>query len=151
LDKKKYAIRAFWLTEKGLESILPTPKDTAQAQKIIDQSKKEAPDAKLRAEAQVNEKADLLTSQLYTLMQKLKEGQLHPRVIDAPEAFWVLRHGGKEGNRYKVKMLEIPKEPFSVWLEREIKEVPIRFIDTKAWEELQKAIPNIKQLLNIQL
>ena len=150
IGKTTYSIRAFWLSEKGLEPILPTQKDTAQTQKIIDQSKKEMPDAKLRAEAQMNEKADLLTIQLYALIQKLKEGQLHPRVIDAPEAFWVLRHGGKEGNRYKVKILEISKESFSAWLEREIKEIPIRFIDAKAWEDLQKAIPNIKQLLHIQ-
>lgn len=149
LDKKKYVIRTFWLSEKGLESILPTPKDTTH-QKMIDQSKKEAPDAKYRAEAQMNEKADLLTTQLFGLMKNLKEGQLHPRVIDAPEAFWVLRHSGKENNRYKVKMLEIPKEAFSIWLEREIKTVPIHFIDTKAWEELQKTIPNIKQLLHIK-
>ena len=145
-----YRIHTFWLDENGMESMQQTKKDTVAQSNFIDQTKKE--DARVNAQirAQMQQKDNLLTKQLYALTQKLQAGQLYPRVIAAPLAFWVLKHCGQQGKKYKIKLLEVPKNNFSVWLEQELHKYSIKVIDSIAWREMAEAIPVARKVFMVQ-
>jgi hypothetical protein len=147
--KGSYAIQTFWLSENSMESTQKTVTNTTTSN-FIDQTKKEDLQVKQRMEAQLQNQANILPKQLYALLQKLQEGQLHPRVIDAPDVFWILKHCGKKGEKYKIKLLEIPKNNFSVWLDNEIVQTPMQVLDTIAWKELLQELPITKEVFNIK-
>lgn len=145
-----YRIHTFWLDENAMESIQQAKKDTVAQSNFIDQTKKEDVRINAQVTAHIQQKDNLLTKQLYALTQKLQAGQLHPRVIDAPLAFWVLKHCGQQDKKYKIKLLEVPKNNFSKWLEKEIQQSPIQVIDSVAWKEMLEAIPVANTVFRVQ-
>lgn len=148
IANSSYAIHTFWLSENSLESIQKTK--TAAPSNFIDQTQKESLQVKQRLEAQLQNNASVLPKQLYALVQKLQKGQLHPKVIDAPDVFWILKYCEKKREKYKIKLLEIPKNNFSVWLDKELKTIDIQVVDTVAWKAMQTTLPISKQIFSVQ-
>jgi hypothetical protein len=146
--KGNYAIHTFWLDENSMESALVQKIDTVAKQNFIDQSKKENLQVKQAMEAQMKNQDHLLTKQLYQLVQQLKIGQLHPRVIDSPNGFWIVKHCGQKGKKYKIKLLEIPKNNFSEWLEEELRQSSIQVVDSVTWKRMKEVIPTVSTIGN---
>jgi len=144
---KDSSMYEFWLSDNGIEPIEKIKIDTATISKIIDQSPNTKPkDVEAKMAAQQDQQQALTTEQLMTAVENLKPKQLYPTVLELPQEFWILQYVGQKGSKKRVKVVRIPKANFSLWLEKEIAQTPIKILDNKAWEAMLTTIPTAKAL-----
>lgn len=142
---------AFWLDPNHLQPVLKmVPTADSSAAHFIDQTKKQNTQVQMQVESQMQTQENAIAQQLYQLVRKLKEGQLHPRVLEMPQAFWILKHCGQDGEKYKINVLEIPKNDFSQWIEQEIRQIEVEIMDSIIWNKMVATIPVAQQLFLIR-
>jgi hypothetical protein len=141
-----YPIYTFWVTPNGIEPFIKQEEVPNNTMQYENTALKKSVIKKVEATLQT--KKNQMTNELLILLSELEEGQLHPRVIDTPKSFWILRHSGKYETKYKVKVINVPKLDFYIWLEQEIKKIPVKVKDKKMWESMLNDIPSAKKIFN---
>ncbi len=121
---------SLWQDDKGVA--MPEETDTNS---IVDLTHKMEQYSKT-INAQLENQLSIKVKQLNEAVADLKPGQLHPRLIELENAFWILRLDQVQGGVRQLSVLEFVKQSYFDWLAKERQKYEVEVFDTTLWNTM---------------